>query len=96
MAKMVSSKLMLIIREALDSKAVQIIEVCIEFWPFLPIFWYFHQVSSQEVTNYHFFQLCKIKNVIRNIIKDESHMKMLKNDDQNHFGFRCHHPCLPI
>ena len=96
MAKMVPSKLILIIREALDSKAVQIIEVCIEFWPFLPIFWDFHQMFSQEVSNHHFFQLFKIKNVIRNIIKDESHMKMLKNDDQNHFGSRCHHPCLPI
>jgi len=96
MAKMVSSKLMLIIREALDSKAVQVIEVCIEFLPFLPIFWDFHQIFSQEVSNHHFHQLCKIKNVIRNIIKDESHMKMLKNDDQNHFGSRCHHPCLPI
>lgn len=38
MVKMAPFKVMLTIREVLDSKAVQIIEVCIRFWPFLPIF----------------------------------------------------------
>ena len=68
----------------------RILAVFTDFLEFSSIF------LSQEVSNHHFFQLFKIKNVTRNIIKDESHMKMLKNDDQNHFGSRCHHPCLPI
>ena len=44
-----------------------------------------------EMANHH-----QIKNVIQNIIKDELHMKMLKNADQIHFGSRCHHLCPRI
>ena len=47
--------------------------------------------SGPEMANHR-----QIKNVIQNIIKDELHMKMLKNADQIHFGSRCHRPCLPI